>query len=41
MTLPVLAPRSTNWANRLLYTNVLQIKIFNAMNVRKLLKKRK
>ena len=40
-TLLLLAPRSTNWANGLLDTNVLQIKIFNAMNVRKLLKKRK
>ena len=40
-TLPLLAPRSTDWANWLLDTNAFQIKIFNAMNVRKLLKKRK
>ena len=40
-TLPLLTPRSTNWANGLLDTNVLEIKIFNAMNVSKQLKKRK
>ena len=38
-TLPLLAPRSTNWANGPLDTNVEQIHIFYAMNVRKLLKK--
>ena len=41
MTLLLLAPRSTNWANWLLDTNLLQTKIFNVMILRKLLKKRK
>ena len=40
-TLPLLAPRSTDWANRPLDTNVIQIKTFYLMNVPKLLKKRK
>ena len=40
-TLKLLASRPTNWANVTLDTSVLQIKIFNVMNVRKLLKKRK
>ena len=38
MTLPLLAPRSTYWANGPYDTNVLQINRFYAMNVRKLLK---
>ena len=41
LTLPLVAPRSTNWANWPLDTNVLQINSLYAMNVRKLLKKRK
>ena len=40
-TLALLVPRSTSWANGLLDINVLEINIFNAMNVSKLLKKRK
>ena len=39
-TLSLLAPRSTDWANGPLDTNVLQIKNFYAVNVCKLLKKR-
>ena len=39
-TLRLLAPRSTDWANWPLDTNVPQINIFYAMNVRKLLKMR-
>ena len=40
-TLPLLAPRSTNWASGPLDTKVLQINNLYAMNVCKLLKKRK
>ena len=36
-TLPLLAPRSTDWANGPLDRNLLQIKIFDAVNVHKLL----
>ena len=39
--LPWLAPRSTDWATGPFDTNVLQIKTFYVMNVRKLLKKKK
>ena len=39
-TLPLLAPRSTDWASGPLHTNALQINNFYAMNVCKLLKKR-
>ena len=39
--LSLLAPRSTDWANRPFDTNIEQINILTAMNVRKLLKKRK
>ena len=38
-TLPLLAPRSTNLANLPLDTNVQQINILQAMNVRKYLKR--
>ena len=38
MTLSLVAPRSTDWANRPFDTNVLQNNIFNAMNVRRLQK---
>ena len=41
MALPLLAPRSTDWANGLFDTYVLQINNFYAMNIRKLLRKRK
>ena len=41
MTLPLVAPRSTYWANGPLDTNVLQIISFYAVNVRNLFKKRK
>ena len=41
MTLPLVALRSTNWANWPFDTNVLQIYIFYVMNVHKLIKKRK
>ena len=40
-TVPLLAPRSTDWANGPLDTNVLENNVFNAMNVCKLLKKEK
>ena len=40
-TLPLLAPRSTHWANGPFDPNVRRNNIFKAMNVRKLLKKRK
>ena len=40
-TLPLLAPRSTNWANVPVDTNVQQVNLFNAMNVRHLLKRTK
>ena len=40
-TLPLLAPRSTKWANGAFDTNVAQINIFQAVSARKLLKKRK
>ena len=40
MTLPLLAPRSTDWANGPLDTSTLQINSFYAINVRKLIKKR-
>ena len=39
--LALLAPCSTDWANGPFDTNVEEISIFYAMNVRKLLKKRK
>ena len=38
-TLPLLVTRSTDWANVPLDTNVLQIKIFYATNLRKLIKR--
>ena len=38
-TLPLLAPRSTNWAKLPLDTNVQQINLLQAMNVRKYLKR--
>ena len=41
ITLPLLAPRFTNWANWPLDTNVLQIYTFYLMNVHKLIKNRK
>ena len=41
MTLPLVAPRSADWAKRPLDINVLQINVIYVMNVRKLLKKRK
>ena len=41
MTLPISAPRSTNWANWPLDTNALQINSFYVMNIRLLSKKRK
>ena len=41
ITLPFLAPRSTDWANWPLDTNALQIYNFYAVNVCKLFKKRK
>ena len=41
MTLPLLAPRSTDWANRPFDINILQNNVLNATNVRKLLEKRK
>ena len=40
-TLPLLAPRSTHYANGSFDTSVLKNNYFYAMNVRKLLKKRK
>ena len=40
-TLPLVAPRSTDWASRPLDTNVLKINNLYAMNVGKLLKKRR
>ena len=40
-TLPSLAPSSTNWANGPFDTNIEQINIFSAMNVRKLFEKKK
>ena len=40
-TLPLLEPRSTDWPNGPFDTNVPQINSVEALNVRKLLKKRK
>ena len=41
LTLPLLIPRFTNWANWPLDTNALQIYNFYSMNIRLLFKKRK